>query len=976
MNKQNKTIILKIAFISVLIVYVAYSFYVFTRDNHERIIEQNNNFIEAATEQTAARINDMIESSQKNVELIAYLYGSVMSEPVVDAAMLEDMAVRSPFDYVEFISPDGIDHTADGRTADLSDREYFKQGIKGGSGKCVVYNSRITNETLLIFYTPFYYQNEIIGVLSGIMRGDTINELLSTTYFGVDGSSYLLEKNGNVIISVGDSSEPSNLLETLRERNKLSDNEFDKLKQAFGDGKSTSFNYQGVSGAGSAYVTALEDGEWLLVQNFPSSLTKRMSNQANSAGIVLEVKLFAAFLMYIFYLAVKNYMQKKQLVSEKQEMSNIVDATTKLFTRFALVNFDDDTYEYFEDKKGSAPIEGIYSELVKYFEPKYIKSDENSENMGAVITKEYVQTHLTEDIPYLQYEYQIDMNGKHWENMSIFCISRKDGAVSSALFAIQDVTALKEQEMQIRDALKNASEAAEAANRAKSDFLARMSHDIRTPMNAITGMTAVASMHMDDKDRLADCLGKITTSSRHLLALINDILDMSKIESGKISLSEEPFGMAEMVDSIVTIIKPQVNAKKQQLKVHISDIVHEDVIGDPLRLRQVFVNILGNSVKFTPDNGTIIFSIKECESLIHGMASYEFVCEDTGMGMDEEFIETIFDPFTRSQASVSKNIEGTGLGMSITRNIVRMMDGDIKVESKQGVGSKFTVSVHLKLQDAKGEDVSELENLHILIADDNKESCITTNDILESIGMIPEWVLSGKEAVERTISAHNSGKDFAALILDWKMPEMDGIETAAKIRESIGDEIPIIILSAYDWTDVEEEARSVGIQTFIEKPLFRSRLVYALKSALAYGDKDNRTENEELEQASYEGKRVLLVEDNELNREIACELLSVIKVDVEQAENGKEAVEKIENALPYYYDLVLMDVQMPVMDGYEAARSIRRLRREDTDNIPIIAMTANAFEEDIKDALEAGMNDHLSKPVEIPKLLEALNKWL
>ena len=495
-------------------------------------------------------------------------------------------------------------------------------------------------------------------------------------------------------------------------------------------------------------------------------------------------------------------------------------------------------------------------------------------------------------------------------------------------------------------------------------------------MNAIMGMTAVAAMHLDDRERLTDCLGKITVSSRHLLALINDVLDMSKIESGKVTLSEEPFSMADMVDSIVTIIRGQVNSKRQELKVHISDIEHENVIGDTLRLRQVFVNILGNAVKFTPENGTITFSIRENESRIHGMACYEFVCEDTGIGMDEAFLKTIFDPFTRSENSVSRNIEGTGLGMSITRNIVRLMEGDIQVESQVGVGSRFTVQIHLKLQDLEAEDVEELANLRILVADDDRDSCIAACEILEGIGMQAEWVSSGEEAVLRTRKSHEEGDDFAAVILDWKMPGKDGIETAREIRQQVGDGVPIIILSAYDWTEVEDRARDAGIQAFIEKPLFRSRLVYALKSVLSRDDGKKQMEMEELHQAGFQGKRVLLVEDNELNREISEELLTAIGVEVEQAEDGKQAVEKVQSSSPYHYDLIFMDIQMPVMNGYEAARRIRSLDREDTGKVPIIAMTANAFADDVREAYDAGMNDHVAKPVEVGKLVEVLQKWL
>ena len=977
MKKENRIFIYKFVFITLLLLFIAFSFFTFLRDNHRRVLDQNDQLIEAVTLQTAAQFNALLTNSESAVDMMAHFYGSVMTEPTVSASTLQDMIDRSHFDYVEFISSDGIDLTADGKTADLSDREYFQRGMQGKSGKCVVYNSRITNETLLIFYTPFYYKEEIIGVLSGVLRGTTVDNLLSSNYFGVDTNTYLLEGNGNVILSSQKDSHMENLLESLNQQQLLSAQNKEKLEKALSEGTSTSFNYKDSSGEGSAYVTPLKDGEWFLLQNFPSTLTKSMTTSANNAGTLLEFKLFAAFLAYILYLALINRAQKKQLVSEKQEISQIVSAATQLFSRFALVNFESDTYEYLKNIESGVSHKGTYTDLVRYMEPKYLSEDPEAEKMGVVISKDYVQKHLTEDVRYLQYEYPIDMaEGKRWENAAILCLKRKNGVPIQVLFAIQDVTSLKERELQTRLALKEASEAAEAANRAKSEFLARMSHDIRTPMNAIMGMTAVAAMHLDDQERLTDCLNKITISSRHLLALINDVLDMSKIESGKVTLSEEPFSIADMVDSIVTIIRPQVNSKHLDLQLHIADMIHEYVIGDTLRLRQVFVNILGNAVKFTPENGSIDFSIRELPSQIHDMACYEFICRDTGIGMDEEFLKTVFDPFSRSKRAVSQNIEGTGLGMSITRNIVRLMNGDIKVSSRPGEGSTFTVQVHLKLQDAAADDVESLQDLRVLVTDDSEDACISASSILESIGMKPEWVLTGDEAIQKTVEAHASGNDYAVVILDWKMPGKDGLETAQEIRARIGDEIPIIILSAYDWSEIETQAREAGIQVFIEKPLFRSRLVYALKSALAQGAENRDLETAQLKGSDFAGKKILLVEDNELNREIALELLSLSGIDVEQAENGQIALEMVKGSPANHYDLILMDIQMPVMNGYEAARQIRALGREDTDRIPIIAMTANAFDDDIRQAMEAGMNDHVAKPVEIKRLLETLNKWL
>ncbi len=973
-KSENRNVFIKAVFFGALLLFVLYSFYAFTRDNNRRIVRQNNSFIEAAARQTSERINDLIASSRNSIEIMAHLYGSVLSSPKVDIAMLKDMTERSEFDYVDFISPDGMDLASDGSTADLSDRPYFQNAMQGNSGKCVIYDSRITNETLLLFYAPFYYQDEIIGVLSGSVRRDTLDGLLSSDYFGVRSSAYLLERNGNVILSSAQEPAPENLLDSLTENNQLSAEDRTKLEQALRDGISTSFNYRGAKGAGSASVTMLRENEWALVQYFPSSVTRQMTEEADYAGIRLEIRLLAAFLVYVFYLILENRSQKKKLLTEKQKMSRIVDAVTLLFSRFALVNLENDTYEYLEDKKGSAPEKGAYADLIRYLDSKYVKDDSVAQDMATVITPAYIKTHLTEDVPYLQYEYRIDIDGDHWENLSILCLERKESLPTYILCAIQDVTALKEREMQIRLALKSASEAAEAANRSKSEFLARMSHDIRTPMNAIMGMTSVAAMHIDDPERLMDCLNKISISSRHLLALINDILDMSKIESGKFTLTEEPFDMADLVDSIVTIIHGQVEGKKQHLKVQITDITHEYVIGDTLRLQQVFVNILGNAVKFTPEGGMITFSIRECAPLIQGMACYEFVCQDTGIGMDQDFLKTIFDPFSRSQNSA--NIEGTGLGMSITRNIVRMMEGEIKVESELGHGSTFTVQIHLKTQDEKLDDVRDLEGLRILVADDDTDTCTNTCEILESIGMRAEWVTDGKEALQTILEARDGKDPFAAVILDWKMPGLDGVETAREIRKQIGEDLPILILSAYDWSEIETPARDAGVQVFVEKPLFRSRLVYALHSMIAQRTGDKKTEIDRLEENHFSGKRILLVEDNELNREIAEELLTYIGVTVEQAEDGAAAVELVKENPENYYDLIFMDIQMPIMNGYEAAATIRALDRPDAKRIPIIAMTANAFADDIRQALDSGMNDHVAKPVEIPKLLEALNRWL
>lgn len=976
-GKFTKVVVFDIVAVVVMLGFIIAAFYSFTKTNNRRTLEETDDYAQAATIQTAERLNDIVSSAYQNINLLAMLYSEGDSAEVTTQT-LKTMTANSVFDYVEFIDKNGIDLTADGQTADLSDRAHFKDGMNGNSGKTVIRNSRITNETLLVFYAPAVFNDEITGVFTGMIRSAVLKDRFYLDYFGIQGEMYLVERNGDVILSVGADDEPVNLITSLENSGQVDEDDITRFKDVLNnqnDINSTTFNFNSQNGAGSGYVTVLDDKDWTLVLTLPSKMTQEMARNANAAGLDLQIKLGVIFVLYIVYLVLRNNIQRRRLVSEKEQMSDIVTATTRLFSRFALVDYEEDSYKYLEDKFGDASVTGKYSELVKRLDNMYINEVGEQETMSKRISREYVCRELTPDKPYLQFEYQIDHNGRRWENVSIICLKRRNGKPVKILYAIQDMTEIKEQEDRIRLALKNASEAAEAANRAKSDFLARMSHDIRTPMNAIMGMTAVATMHMDDPERLTDCLNKITISSRHLLALINDVLDMSKIESGKVTLNEEPFSIADLVDSIVTIMRSQTESKHQKFNVRISEITHEAVIGDTLRLRQVFVNILGNAVKFTPVDGEISFTISELQSNVRGMASYEFVCSDTGIGMDKEFIKKIFDPFSRSEQSAQKKIEGTGLGMSITHNIVRMMDGDIKVESEVGKGSVFTVRLYLKIQEThdETEDIKALANVKVLVADDEETSCITTCETLNAIGMSAEWVTSGTAAVEKTVSSHAANDDFAAVILDWKMPDKDGVQTAREIREKVGDEIPIIILSAYDWSDIENEAREAGVQAFIGKPLFRSRLIYALKSVL-FPNGLQVPRPDETAGEDYQGKHILLVEDNDLNREIAVELMSVTGAQIDAAENGSQAVDIVSSKPDGYYDLIFMDIQMPIMDGYEATRRIRGLGFK--THVPIIAMTANAFADDIREAKAAGMDDHMSKPVEMGKILEYMNKYI
>ena len=525
-----------------------------------------------------------------------------------------------------------------------------------------------------------------------------------------------------------------------------------------------------------------------------------------------------------------------------------------------------------------------------------------------------------------------------------------------------------------QQALSQALDAAEKASQAKTAFLNNMSHDIRTPMNAIVGFTALAASHIDNREQVKDYLSKISVSSQHLLSLINDVLDMSRIESGKMTLDETEVHLPELIHDLRTIIQANISAKQLDLFIDTQDVVNEDIIIDKLRLNQVCLNILSNAIKFTPSGGTITFRVIEKPALSAGMTTFEFRIKDSGIGMSEEFQKTIFEAFTREKTSTVSGIQGTGLGMAITKSIVDMMGGSIYVNSKVGKGTEFVVDIPCKLSSSptRLEQVPELNGLRALVADDDTNTCLSVCAMLRDIGMRPDWTNYGKEAVIRAKEALDQRDEFRTYIVDWMMPDMNGIETVRRIRKVIGDSAPIIILTAYDWADVEEEAREAGVTAFCSKPLFMSEL----RKVLAEPFRIVQPAAPAAEKTSFSGRRILLAEDNEMNQMIAHAILTESGFALDIASDGAIAVEMMRDAPAGTYDVILMDIQMPTMDGYEAAKLIRQLDDPAKARIPIIAVTANAFEEDRKLALEAGMNGHLAKPYDIPKMLETLAKLL
>ena len=529
----------------------------------------------------------------------------------------------------------------------------------------------------------------------------------------------------------------------------------------------------------------------------------------------------------------------------------------------------------------------------------------------------------------------------------------------------------------MNQALSDAVSAAETANRAKSTFLSNMSHDIRTPMNAIIGFTTLAVSNIENQEKVRDYLGKILASSNHLLSLINDILDMSRIESGKIHLEETKVNLSDLLHDLKTIISGQIHAKQLELYMDAMDVTDEDIYCDKTRLNQVLLNLLSNAIKFTPAGGTVSVRLRQFPSTQKDCAQYEIRVKDNGIGMSQEFAQKIFDPFERERTSTVSKIQGTGLGMAISKNIVNMMGGTIEIKTQKNKGTEFIIRLMFRIQSEQHrvEKITELEGLKALVVDDDFNTCDSVTKMLVKVGMRSEWTLSGKEAVLRAKQSIELGDAFHAYIIDWRLPDMNGIEVTRQIR-SLGDDTPIIILTAYDWSEIEVEAKAAGVTAFCAKPMFMSDLRETLMTAL--GQKKEQNNDDVLPEAdfNFKNKHILLVEDNELNSEIATEILTEYGFIVDTAENGAEALEKVSTSKPGTYDLVLMDVQMPVMNGYEATKCIRKLKDPALANISILAMTANAFDEDRKKALESGMDGFLSKPIVIKELVQALkNKF-
>lgn len=700
---------------------------------------------------------------------------------------------------------------------------------------------------------------------------------------------------------------------------------------------------------------------------------------------VLLVTSFILLMIGIVLSLKRSFNKKRENIEREAQQENlrnlnILSVMSREYECIYFVNLDKGNYKciYNKDECEFTKIQrdGFFDKLREYVQTD-IPPVHREQILPMCDKQECIERVREEKAISIRYVVQYDGLEKQIYEMHFIMLDNEQQK-NQIVFGIRCIDSIvkkeRERQLLLTDALDNAN----SANLAKSDFLSRMSHDIRTPMNAIIGLTVITAAHANEPERVRENLDKISSASRYLLSLINEVLDMSKIEAGKMTLSEENVDLPEFVNGILEIIRPKIKEHGHELRVDVQNVKHEKVITDTLRLQQVFINIMDNAVKYTPDGGNISLEIREIPTEIPMMCCYRFVFKDNGVGMSEEFQKHLFEPFKRENDLRISKIQGTGLGMSITRNIVQMMSGTIEVDSSPGEGTEFKVTLFFKLQETKDVDVSEFKNLSVLVADDDEDACEALCTILDEIGIKGKGCTSGQAAVEAVRSSMSEHSNFYAAILDWRMPEMDGVETARAIRQLTKANMPIIILSAYDWSDIEDEARAAGVDLFLSKPVFKSGIIRLFRSLKnkengvaesLIGLRDNRN-------ASYAGHRALLVEDNFLNREIAKEILDMEGIISDEAENGRLALDMFSSSEEGYYDIILMDIRMPVMDGYAATEAIRALKRSDAKSVPIIAMTADAFMEDIQKSKAAGMDEHIAKPIDVEKLNKIFAKYL
>ena len=870
-----------------------------------------------------------------------------------------------------FLSADGNYKVITGETGYLGLQENIEEEIRQGND--VIANAAVPGKSqLLVFATPRahgIYQGFEYDAIAIAYENSDIIDVLDISAFNGNAQSFIVHPDGRVVVDHSFESWGNvyNFFGVLRENSDMSEKEINKLSEKFKAGRTDAML---VNLDGRSYYLVYEKSDiqdWMFLGLVQADIVNASMNSLQRSTMLLVGMIVLCIAAFFISLIIQ-----KSRASLRRKDTEIL-YRDELFQKLSM-NVDD-VFLMLDAKTYEADYVSPNVEKLLGFTVEQIRKDIyvlgklhpwDSENLK----KNYLKGIQTSEQKEWDFEYVHQKTGeRRW--FHIVAMGSEVNRKKKYILVMSDRTS----DRNMNQALSEAVRAAETANRAKSNFLSNMSHDIRTPMNAIIGFTTLAVSNIDDKKRVRDYLGKILSSSNHLLSLINDILDMSRIESGKIHLEETEVSLSDVLHDLKTIISGQIHAKQLELYMDAMDVTNEDVYCDKTRLNQVLLNLLSNAVKFTPAGGTVSVRIRQCPGTQKGSGLYEIRVKDNGIGMSQEFVKKIFSPFERERTSTVSRTQGTGLGMAITKNIVNMMGGTIEVHTEQGKGTEFIVRLPFRIQSEhqRIEKIAELEGLKALVVDDDFNTCDSVTKMLVRVGMRSEWTLSGKEAVLRARQSMELGDAFHAYIIDWRLPDMNGIEVTRQIR-SLGDDTPIIILTAYDWSDLEVEARAAGVTAFCAKPMFMSDIRNTLMSAI--GQKLAEDTILPSVDSDFRGRCILLVEDNELNSEIAVEILNEYGFLVDTAENGVEAVQKVRNSTPGNYDLVLMDVQMPVMNGYEATKQIRALDDPALAGITILAMTANAFDEDRKKALKCGMDGFLSKPIVIEELISILQKNL
>ena len=872
-----------------------------------------------------------------------------------------------------FLASDGSCMTPDGETGSLGSQVDLNEPFSNGED--IVLNAALPGKPqMLVFACPETqgtYRGFTYDAVAIAYYNNAVLNALDNTAFGGADHSYVIYPDGRVVLdSSADSDEPVyNLLAELREHSVLTAKQFDALSDDLVSGRSGSLKLT-LRGTRQYLVyesTGIQN--WTMLSLVPVSIV----NASMDRLWFRTVEIMGVIAVLLAVLAIALIVRWGRAALRRKDTEILY--RDELFNRLShsvddvFLMLDGETWRTDYISPNIERLLGIPLEQVRQdVHVLSVLHDTDSPDRDRNFLEGMQRGEQREwDSDYIHQE----SGERRW--FHIVAMGTETAGRTKYILVLSDRTADKE----VNQALSDAVAAAESASRAKSDFLTNMSHDIRTPMNAIIGFTTLAVTNIDDTERVKDYLTKTLASSRHLLSLINDILDMSRIESGRLHLEESEVSLSEVLHDIKTIVGGQVHAKQLELYMDALDVTDEDVCCDRTRLEQILLNLLSNAVKFTPAGGTVSVRVRQLAGTQHGCAQYEFRVRDTGIGMSAAFAKRIFEPFERERTSTVSRIQGTGLGMAITRNIVDMMGGTIEVQTEQGRGTEFIIRLPLRLQTGRRreERIEELAGLKALVVDDDFNTCDSVTKLLTRVGMRAEWTLSGREAVLRARQSIELGDPCRAYIIDWRLPDMNGIEVTRRIR-SLNDDTPIIILTAYDWSDIEAEAKAAGVTAFCSKPMFLSDLRDALLTATGHAPKAAEPDVLPEAQADFRGRHVLLVEDNELNREIAVEILHEYGFLVDTAENGAIAVDKVRSSPADRYDLVLMDIQMPVMDGYTATRRIRALNDPARAAVPIVAMTANVFEEERKRAFDCGMNAFLSKPLVIEALIAALQDIL